>query len=121
MLLRGYCSGSLSCSLMAKVESETGFFSRQDTLSCPDSGLSAADGNSPPVSRLGQGPGSGDVPRGRELLARLPPDPIPRRPRGARPALPASPRQGRTERADVLRAGTEEPLLVLRQRQSDPH
>src|SRR5512142_149230 len=33
--------------------SETGVFSRQDTLSCPDSGLSAADGNSPPVSLLG--------------------------------------------------------------------
>src|SRR5512135_3639200 len=30
--------------------SETGVFSRQDALSCPDSGLSAADGNSPPVS-----------------------------------------------------------------------
>src|SRR5512135_2299741 len=28
--------------------SETGVFSRQDALSCPDSGLSAADGNSPP-------------------------------------------------------------------------
>src|SRR5512135_1286143 len=30
--------------------SETGFFSREDTLSCLDSGLSAADGNSPPMS-----------------------------------------------------------------------
>ena len=47
------------------------------------------------VAGMGQGPGPGDVPRGRGVLARLPPDPLPRRPRGARPPLFAAPRQGR--------------------------
>ena len=34
-----------------------------------------------PVAGVGQGPGPGDLPRARGVLARLPPDPLPRRPR----------------------------------------
>src|SRR5512143_3452824 len=73
-----------------------------------------------PVAGVGQGPGPRDVPRVRGILARLPSDPLPRRPLGARPPLLAAPRQGRPQRADVLRAGTNQPLPVLRQRQPDP-
>ena len=35
--------------------------------------------------RGGQGPGTGPLPRARGALARLPPDPLPWRPRGTRP------------------------------------
>src|SRR5512135_3877019 len=51
--------------------SETGVFPRQDTLSRPDSGLSAADRNSPPVSLLDLG----HFPRRARGLARRP-DPV---------------------------------------------
>src|SRR5215210_2060662 len=88
----------------------------RDRLFLPNRACPATE----PVARLGQGPRSGDVPRGRGILARLPPDPLPRRSCRARPPLPAASWQGRAERADLLRPGTDEPLPLLRQRQPHP-
>src|SRR5262249_55355135 len=72
------------------------------------------------AGRLGPGAVRAAVPPSGGVLPGLPRHRLPGGRRRAGPPLPAPPRQGRDQRADVLRFGERQPGAVLRQRQPQP-